>query len=370
MTAPPSESGGRAGALVEAIALPLAAIAVSLVLFGIFVALAGAAPLAMYHQMLRGAFGTWFSIQSSLSRAAPLMLTALCAAIPARLGLIVIGGEGALVLGGLAAAVTATAMAPAPPLAVAIGMAAAALASGALWIGACAALRTLRGVNETISSLLLNYIAIGVFAQLVEGPLRDPASLNKPSTAPIGEANALGHVPGMTVHWGLGFGIAACVIAWILVERTTYGFAARMVGGNVRAAQLAGLPVRRLIVAAGALGGGCAGLAGMAEVAAVHGAANSSLIAGYGYSGILVAFLARHHPLAIIPVAVLVGGISASGGLIQRSIGLPDAAVNVLQGILFVVILASETLRGRFVGRWLRWPRVREPARAPAEETA
>lgn len=121
MTALPTASGGRAGALAEAIALPLAAIAVSLVLFGIFVAFAGAAPLAMYHQMLRGAFGTWFSIQSSLSRAAPLMLTALCAAIPARLGLIVIGGEGALVLGGLAAAVAATAMASAPPLAVAIG---------------------------------------------------------------------------------------------------------------------------------------------------------------------------------------------------------------------------------------------------------
>lgn len=228
----------------------------------------------------------------------------------------------------------------------------------------------LRGVNETISSLLLNYIAIGVFDQLVEGPLRDPASLNKPSTAPIGEANALGHLPGMNVHRGLVFGIAACVVAWVLVERTTYGFAARMVGGNVRAAQLAGLPVRRLIVAAGALGGACAGLAGMAEVAAVHGAANSSLIAGYGYSGILVAFLARHHPLAIIPVAVLVGGISASGGLIQRSIGLPDAAVNVLQGILFVVILASETLRGRLAGRWPGWRSVRAPARAPAEETA
>ena len=367
-----SASRGRAGALAEAIALPLAAIAVSLVLFGIFVALAGAAPLAMYHQMLRGAFGTWFSIQSSLSRAAPLMLTALCTAIPARLGLILIGGEGALVLGGLAAAVAATALGPAPPLAVAIGMAAAALVAGALWIGACAALRALRGVNETISSLLLNYIAIGVFSHLVEGPLRDPASLNKPSTAPIGEANALGQLPGMTVHWGLVFGILACVIAWVLVERTTYGFAARMVGGNARAAQLAGLPVRRLIVAAGALGGACAGLAGMAEVAAVHGAANSSLHAGYGYSGILVAFLARHHPLAIIPVAVLVGGISASGGLIQRSIGLPDAAVNVLQGILFVVILASETLRGRFAGRWRGWPGVREPARAPApaEETA
>ena len=115
------------------------------------------------------------------------------------------------------------------------------------------------------------------------------------------------------------------------------------------------------------LGGGCAGVAGMAEVAAVHGTANASLMAGYGVSGILVSFLARHHPLAIVPVALLCGGIGASGGLLQRSLGLPDATVNVLQGILFVVILASETLRGRFAGGRVRRP---VPARltVPSEE--
>jgi len=355
----------RSAALVEAVVLPAAAIGASLVLFGVFVALAGADPFATYRQMVRGAFGTWFSLQSSLQRAAPLMLTALCTAIPARLGLIVIGGEGALVLGGLAAAIAAVAIGAAPPIVVTLGMALAAVVVGGLWIGVCAGLRVLRGVNETISSLLLTYIAIGIFNHLVEGPLRDPASLNKPSTAPIGDANALGHLPGMDVHWGLVFGVVACIASWVLVGRTTYGFAARIVGGNVRAALLAGLPVRRLVVAAGFLGGGCAGLAGMAEVAAVHGTANASLVAGYGYSGILVAFLARHHPLAIMPVALLLGGVAASGGLLQRSVGLPDAAVNVLQGILFVVILASETLRGRLAGRrlgWLRATAVAEPA--------
>ena len=96
------------------------------------------------------------------------------------------------------------------------------------------------------------------------------------------------------------------------------------------------------------LGGAAAGLAGMVEVAAVHGKANASLAVGYGYSGILVSFLARHHPLAIVPVAILLGGIGASGGLLQRRLDLPDAAVVVLQGILFVAILASETLYGRF----------------------
>jgi simple sugar transport system permease protein len=206
-------------------------------------------------------------------------------------------------------------------------------------------------VNETISTLLLNYIAIGLFKHLVEGPMRDPASLNKPSTRPIGEANALGPVPGTDVHWGFVYGLVACIVAFVLMRRTVFGFAAQMVGGNVRAALLSGLPVHRLVLIACVLGGAAAGLAGMAEVAAVHGTANASLIVGYGYTGVLVAFLARQHPLAIVPVSILVGGIGASGGLLQRTAHLPDATVNVLEGILFIVILASETLRGRVIGR-------------------
>jgi simple sugar transport system permease protein len=142
--------------------------------------------------------------------------------------------------------------------------------------------------------------------------------------------------------------VAACLVAWVLMTRTTYGFAARITGGNVRAAMLQGLPVGRLMVSACALAGSAAGLAGMLEVAAVHGNANASLVAGYGYTGILVAFLARHNPLAIVPVAFLLGGIVASGGLIQRRMGLPDATILVLQGIIFVAVLMSDTLYGRF----------------------
>jgi simple sugar transport system permease protein len=226
-------------------------------------------------------------------------------------------------------------------------MAVGAMAVGAAWIGLAGALRHYRGVNETISSLLLTYIAIAVFNHLVEGPLRDPASLNKPSTLPIGEANMLGHLPGLDVHWGLGFGVIFCVAMYLLVSRTTVGFALRVVGGNGRAARLAGLPVGGLVLAACGLGGAAAGLAGMVEVAAVHGTANASLIAGYGYGGLLIAFIARQQPLAIVPVAVLVGGISASGGMLQRRLDLPDATVLVLQGVAFMVILASEALYGR-----------------------
>ena len=149
------------------------------------------------------------------------------------------------------------------------------------------------------------------------------------------------------MHWGLVLGIVACLGARACgCAFTPRGFSVRVVGGNPRTAQLVGLPASRLILLACALGGACAGLAGAVEVAAVHTNANASLIAGYGYAGILVAFIARHNPFAIIPVAILFGGFGAAGSLLQRRLGLPDASVQVLQGIAFVLILASEALRG------------------------
>jgi simple sugar transport system permease protein len=337
----------RAGAFLDGLVVPSGAIAVSVALFGGFVALAGANPVEVYEQMYRGAFGTWFSLQNSLQRAAPLMLTGLCTALPARLGLVVIGGEGALYVGGTAAAAVASHVAGSGPYGVLTAMAVTSMVFGALWVGTAGALRALRGVNETISSLLLSYIGIAVCNHLIEGPLRDPQSLNKPSTLHIGEANMLGSLPGLDVHYGLLYGIVACLLAWLLMDHSVFGFSARIVGGNPRAARLSGLAVPRLLICVCALAGAAAGLAGMVEVAAVHGKANASLAAGYGYTGILVAFLARHSPLGILPVALVLGGINASGGLLQRTCNLPDATVSVLQGLLFVVILASETYRGR-----------------------
>ncbi|MBW9117421.1 ABC transporter permease [Rhizobium cauense] len=333
----------------EPVVISFGAILVGLALFSIFIVLIGKSPISLFQLMYTGGFGSWFSIQNSLSRAAPLLLTALCVALPARLGLVIIGGEGAVVLGGVAAAAAALPfVGTLPALFVLLLMAAAAMIVGGVWIGLAGFLRHYRGVNETISSLLLAYIAIALMNQFVEGPLRDPASLNKPSTAPLPAEYMLGKIPGMDVHWGLAIGVIACIVSWVLIEVTSYGFAARIAGGNVRAAQIQGLPVGRLVVGFTAIAGSFAGLAGMIEVAAVQGSANASLAAGYGYTGVLVAFLARHNPLAIIPVAILLGGIDASGGLIQRRMALPDATVLVLQGTLFVVILLFETFYGRF----------------------
>jgi simple sugar transport system permease protein len=342
-----AEAGAGLRAALDAIGIPAAAFVVALALFGVFIALTGRSPFAVYYQMYRGSFGTWFSFQNTLLRAAPLMLTALAAALPLRLGLVVLGGEGAMVLGGLAAAAAAVATHNHSPMAIKVTMLVAGALVGGLWMAGAGALRAYRGVNETISTLLLNYIAIALLNHIVEGPLRDPASLNKPSTPPIGDDNMIGNLPGLDVHWGLAFGLAACLITYVLMNRTTFGFAARMVGGNVRAALLNGLPVGRLIVTATVIGGLAAGLAGATEVGAIHGTANASLVTGYGYTGVLVAFIARGNPLAVIPVSLILGGIGASGGLLQRVFDLPDATVNVLQGILFITILFSDTFRGR-----------------------
>ena len=357
--APPDAGGAglRAAAAVaaELLLIPLGALAAALAVFGAVVALLEVDPRDVYALMWLGGFGTWFSWQNTLVRAAPLLLTALCFALPAQMGFAIIGGEGAFVLGGLAAVLASHLVPSAPAPVLLAAMAAGGMLGGAAVVGLSGALRVWRGVNETISSLLLTYLAIALFNQLVEGPLRDPSDLNRPSTFPIPPQGAIGSIPGTAVHWGLAVGVVACVAAAVVVYRTGTGFAMRVLGGNARAARMVGIPAARLTVGVFCVGGAIAGLGGMIDVAAIDGKANSSLVAGYGYTGILVSFIARHNPLLIVPVALLLGGIGASGGLVQRRLGLPYASVLVLQGIIFLVVLVAETLRGR--GLFARWDR-------------
>jgi ABC-type uncharacterized transport system permease subunit len=340
----------RVRSAAEYIVIPLFALVVSAILFSLFLLALGKSPLQFFDLVYRGGFGTAFSIQNTFQRSAPLILTALAVAVPARIGLVMIGGEGALVLGGFAAAVIAIPLVvgKVPPMLTLPIMMIVACAVGAVWVGIAGFLRYARGVNETISSLLLTYIGIAIMNFFVEGSLRDLTNPNKPSTMPIGDAYMVGKIPGTDVHWGLAVGILLAIVLHILLSRTTFGFAVRVSGGNPRAALAQGLPVGKLIVGCCLIAGACAGMAGFFEVTAIQGRANASLVAGYGFTGILVSFLARHNPIAIIPVAILFGGIVASGGLVQRRMDLSDATVLVLQGLTFVVLLTSETLYGRF----------------------
>ena len=335
----------------ESVLLPMGALIAALLIFGIFVALSGKDAVEAWQLLFKGAFGDSFGWQNTLARAAPLMLTALCVAIPSHAGLTIIGAEGALVLGGFGAAVLPY-MLDLPNNGVGT---AALLASGtlfgAIWIASVGWLYQKRGVNETISSLLMVYIAIALFKHFVEGSLKDPASLNKPSTRPIAEGMRMGSIGQSDVHFGLVFGVLACIAVGVWLYRHQTGFSLRVVGGNNRAAKLMGINSAWVIVIACALGGAFAGLAGAIEVVAVHTSANASIIAGYGYAGILVSYVARHNPFVIIPVAILFGGFAAAGSLLQRRMGLPDASVLMLQGVAFVLVLASESLRGKVLKR-------------------
>jgi ABC-type uncharacterized transport system permease subunit len=345
--AAPSPALARLRAVAESLLPAAAALVLTVVLFSAAVALAGFHPLEVWTLIAQGGFGDAFAWQNTLQRAAPLVLTGLAVALPAQAGRVVIGNEGALVLGGLAAAATGTQLGGASPWLAWPLMATAGMLAGGAWIGLVGWLREAREVNETIASLLMSFIAIALFNQCVETWLRDPASLNKPSTKPLADALMLPTLPGFDVHWGLVLGIALALAAWAVVKFTPLGLALRVAGGNPRTALGVGLPVAWLTVGACAAGGAAAGLAGAVEVAAVHGAANASLISGYGYTGILIAFAARFSPAGVIPVAILVGGIAASGSLLQRRLGLPDASVTVLLGFAFVALIGCETLRGR-----------------------
>jgi len=337
---------------LEALCLSAGALLVALLLVGVFAALSGKDPFAVYSALYVGAFATRFSLENTFTQAAPIMLTALCTAVPARVGLLVIGAEGALVLGGLFAVLTATAVSGASPWTGTIIALAGGACAGAVWIAAVGVLKHVRGVNETIASLLMNYIAIAVFNHLISGPIRDFSQTLKAQSWSVPPTFMIGTLPGWSVHWGLVVGICACVLMFVVMRYTTLGFSMDVLGGNRRAAQAAGLPIGRLMILACIIGGGAAGLAGALEVMAVHGAASESLIVGFGYTGILVAFLARQNPLAIIPVAILVGGISASGGVLQRRFDMPAATTLVLQGLIFICVLASNSFAGRLP--WFR----------------
>ncbi len=189
----------------EAVAIPVFALLVSAALFSIFLLFLGKSPIQFYSLIWLGGFGTAFSWSNTLLRAAPLMFAALAVAIPARLGLTMIGGEGALVLGGFAAAAVAVPLiGNSNPVLMHALMLVAAMSAGAIWIGMAGGLRHYRGVNETISTLLLSYIAIAIMNFFVEGALRDPADPNKPSTKTMLPETMIGKMPGIDVHWGWG----------------------------------------------------------------------------------------------------------------------------------------------------------------------
>ena len=331
--------------LVAGPVITVAAVMLAALLWGLTAVFAGLPFFGALMSLVEGGIGSAFAIEQSLRFAAPLLLTGLCVALPLHAGMVIIGGEGSLVLGGLAAAAAAAAVPEAWSLPVLL---LAGCTAGALWIVLSAAGKAWRNVNEAISSLLLVYVAIAILNHMIEGPLRDPASLDKPATALLPDAAMIAALPGLpNLHWGLPIGILLCLACHFFVTGSAPGLALRYAGANRRAADYAGLPTGRIMIAAAAAAGAAAGLAGAFEVAAVHGRANASLAAGYGFAGILVCALARGNILALLPAALLVGAIEAGGGLLQRRYGAPAASAAMMHGLIFLMLVASEGLRSR-----------------------
>jgi len=326
------------------------AVVIALLALGVFALLLladGKDPLRAYRDTLVYVFGNAYGFSELLVRMTPLLLTSVAVALPSRLGLINVGGEGQLYMGAWLATAGALGCAGLPawvllPLMTALGF-----AGGALWALLPGVLRAARLVNETISTLLLNYIAPLIVSYFIFGPWRSPESASYPQSPAFVAAARLPSFAGTRVHLGLVYGLVCLALYGVVMSRTRWGLEMRAIGGNAEASLRLGIPVSGYVVAAMALGGGIAGVAGMAEVSAIQGRLVAELSPGYGFVGFLVAWLARGSAAGIVVMAFLFAVISSIGDILQITQGVPYAVVNLLMAVILFIVLGQRRPAGR-----------------------
>jgi len=335
-----------------AVLAPLGALGVSLIIGAALVMWSGASALGTFGLVLKGAAGSQFALLETLTRSTPLIFTGLAAAVAFRAKLWNIGGEGQLYIGAVLTVVLGTGLLPLPaPLLVPILLLAGAI-GGALTLMAPTLLKNRFGVDEVVTTLLLNFIVVLLVSLLLDGPLKDPMGLGWPqSPKVIPEAVLPKLVQGKRLHAGFLLAIAAALAVWFVNARTTLGYEMRAVGHNPRAARFLGMPVDSVLLKTALLSGGLAGLAGVSEVAGLKGNLTLDLSPGFGYSGIVVAMLAMLHPLGVIVAAVFVAGMFVGADAMSRSAGVPNyiAHVMVATSLLTMVVAMMFT---RFRLRW------------------
>ncbi len=321
--------------------VPTVSFLTSLLLAAILLALFNANPLTTYIAMFKGAFGTWPGFTETLVKAIPLMLTGMGVAIAFRMEFWNIGAEGQLTMGGVAAAWVALfwsqGMPPwlVLPTAILVGAIA-----GALWAGIPAALNAYLKVNETLTTLMLNYVAILFSEHLYYGPWRDPKGYGFPGTAPFPDSAWLMRLAGRA-HLGLIFAIILAVVLWFALNRTRWGFENNIIGKNRTAAKYLGISIGGTIVLSLLISGAFSGLAGVCEVTGISHRLQQGLSIGYGYTAIIVAWLAQLNPIAILFVSVLIAALLVGGDQVQMIMGLPAAMGLVLQGMILFPMLAG-----------------------------
>ncbi len=327
---------------VLAVAAPVAAAIAALLICAIPIAAAGAPVLDAWAVMVEGAFGSRFALTETLARAAPLILTGLAAAVAFRARLWNIGAEGQLYVGALAAVALGTGALDLPPalLVPLVGLAAA--VAGGLWMLGPTVLKTRFGVDEVVTTLLLNFVVLLFVSMMLEGPMQDPFGMGWPQSEPIAEAAALPKiVPRTRLHLGLALALVAAVAVWVLVNRTVWGFRMRATGANPDAARFAGLRPGRVMLGVGMLSGALAGLAGFGEVAGLKGYLTQDLSPGYGYSGIVVAMLAQLNALAVVPAAIFVAAVFVGADSMGRAMGISSYIANLVVATALLTVLVS-----------------------------
>ena len=334
------------------IGAPVAAGGLALMLSAVPLAWAGAPVWEAFATMFGGALGTRFALTETLTKAAPLILTGLAAAVAFRAKLWNIGGEGQLYAGALAAVLLGSgAFVLSPWVMVPLVLVAGALAGAALML-VPTLLKLRLGVDEVVTTLLLNFIMLLFVQMMVEGPLQDPMSLGWPQSMPIIDEAALPQLVERTrLHSGLVVALVAALAVWLMVNRTVWGFEQRAVGANPAASRFAGMSVGRVMVTVGIISGALAGLAGVGEVAGLKGFLTQDLSPGYGYSGIVVAMLAQLSAVGVVISALFVAAVYVGADSMSRSIGVSSYIADLIVATALLTMLLA-TLAMRFRLRW------------------
>ncbi|MAS33826.1 MAG: ABC transporter permease [Anaerolineaceae bacterium] len=319
-------------------------IGLALVLFGILLALLGKDPIRAYTAIYDGALRDSYGWSEVVVKMIPFILTALAVAIPARLGLINVGGEGQIYIGAVFASFVALKFGALPPVILIPLLVAAGALGGALWGGVVGLTRAVVGLNETISSLLLNYLAILMVDMLVHGPWKDPGGPNWAYTAEFPVNAHLATFGGSRISLGIVFALVSVAVYFWLFRYTRWGYKMRVVGGNAEAASRSGIRVNWYVIGALMLGAAFAGIAGMVEVTAIQWRLRAGISNGYGYIGFLVAWLAIQKPGRIIVMAAIVSIVSVGGDMLQIGAGLPSSTVNILMAFILFLVLRNQGL--------------------------
>ena len=323
------------------------AYAAALVVFGVLVEISHVSAIPMYRSMWDQTIGSGYGFGQTLDLAAAFILSAMAVAVPARAGLTNIGGEGQVVIGLTAAGgVTLALGSHVTGVPAMLLMALAAAAAGAAWAAIASLLKLTAGVNEAISTLLLNYVAADVLSYLVYGPWISADGNGQPASTPMPSADFLPGIPGLQANIGIIIAVAVTIVVAVAAQSHHWGFSLRAVGGNQAAARRAGLRVATLTLSAMLVGGAIAGLGGMIQYAGLEGQLRPGLAATFGYTGFLASWLAQHRPGRVIIAAFVLALLSVAGSALQISSGLSGGAVDVLMAIILFVVLGKKKTAG------------------------